>query len=189
MKIWVPLALSVAFAAALVPASTAKADPFPPRPRDEPGRHDPSGARPGDRPGDRPDDRMNHPPGWRDPGMPPILAPNEYQTRLQRFQDERFAQRMAQRHDERAWELSREQRALDHRRQLEGLWGVGFIRRPEVNPEMALNADRCARLDRMIELAQDEHDLASEQRARAILAREIGRHARAMARLRVQFGD
>jgi hypothetical protein len=41
----------------------------------------------------------------------------------------------------------------------------------------------------MIALAQDEHDVASEQRARAILAREIARHARAMAELRVQLGD
>jgi hypothetical protein len=119
----------------------------------------------------------------------PPLSPGEYQTRLQRFQDERLAQRQAQRRDEHAWENSRAQRELEHRRQLEGLWGATFLRRPEVTPELAMDADREARLDRMIDLAQDAHDAASEARARAILAREYARHARAMAALRARWGN
>jgi hypothetical protein len=102
--------------------------------------------------------------------------------------DERLAQRAAQRRDMNAWEANRAQRELEHRRQLEQLWGATFIRRPEVQPEMSIDADRMARLDRIIDLAQEQHDAASEARARAILGREFARHARVMAALRARWG-
>jgi hypothetical protein len=171
MKTWVPLVLSAGLAVSLALAPLASADPIPPR--------DHRGG-PMDRP---PLSQQQRPPG----NVPPRLEPGEYQNRLQRIQDERFTQRQALRHDERGWESSRAQREADHRRQLEGVWGPQFLRRPEVRPELAMDADREARLERMIDLAQDAHDAASEARARAILAREFARHARAMAALRANW--
>ncbi len=166
MKTWVPIVLSTALAASLGLASVASADPFPPH------------GRPG----------APIPPPLPPNGIAPPLPPSEYQTRLQRLQDERAAQRLAQRHNEAQWEASRAAREAEHRKQLETLWGATFLRRPECQPELALDADREARLNRMIDLAQDAHDAASEARARAILAREYARHARAMAALRAKWG-
>jgi hypothetical protein len=169
MKTWVPIVLSTALAASLGLASIASAQPQPPRPRPMP-----------------PPPMQPLPPA--PPGIGAPLPPNEYQTRLQRDWDARLAQRAAQRRNAAQWESSRAQRELEHRRQLEGVWGAAFLRRPECQPELALDADREARLDRMIDLAQDAHDAASEARARAILAREFARHARAMAALRARWG-
>ena len=179
MKTWAPFVLSAGLAVSLGLAPVANADPPPQR--------DHRGG-----PMDRPPLSQQRPPGAMPPrfepgGVPPRLEPGEYQNRLQRFQDERFAQRQALRHDERGWESSRAQRELDHRRQLEGLWGPQFLRRPEVRPELEMDAYREARLERIIDLAQDAHDAASEARARAILAREFARHARAMAALRANW--
>ncbi len=189
MKIWAPFALSAALVASLGLAPIASADP-PRNDRndhnDHPGNDHPGMGGPGHGPELRPGER---PPGVIDPHGPPRLEAREYQARLQRFQDDRLLQRQALRRDEHGWENSRAQRELEHRRQLEGLWGPEFLRRPEVRPELAINADREARLERMIDLAQDAHDAASEARARAILAREYARHARAMATLRVNFGQ
>jgi hypothetical protein len=181
MKTWVPIVSFAALVASVGLAPVANADPF----RND--RNDHNDHQGGPMPGGPMHGPMSQdrPPG----AMPPRLEPREYQARLQRFQDDRLAQRQALRHDERGWENSRMQRAEEHRRQLEGLWGPQFLRRPEVTPELAMNADREARLDRMIDLAQDAHDAASEARARAILAREFARHARAMAALRANAGD
>jgi hypothetical protein len=173
MKTWVPIFLSTVLAASLGLAQGASAQPLPPRGRPMP-----------------PAPMQPMPPQPMPPnGIVAPLSPSEYQNRLQRMQDERWALRQQQRRNAAQWEANRAQRELEHRRQLEGLWGAAFIRRPEVTPEMALDADRMARLDRIIDLAIDQHDAASEARARAILAREIARHARAMAALRARWGN
>ena len=107
----------------------------------------------------------------------------------QRVIDERFwAERQAQRRNQAAWDAARAQREADHRRLLEETWGPAFYRRIEVRPEIALNADRCARIARIIDIAEDAHDAALVARAQRILARENARHARVMTDLRIHLG-
>jgi hypothetical protein len=178
MKIWAPMVLTAALVTSIGLAPVANAEP--------PLRNDHNDHLGGPGPHGGPPALDHRPPG-EPPRGEPRLEPREYQARLQRIQDERLSQRQALRRDEHAWENSRAQRELEHRRQLEGVWGPQFLRRPEVRPELAINADREARLERMIDLAQDAHDAASEARARAILAREYARHARAMAALRANW--
>jgi hypothetical protein len=95
--------------------------------------------------------------------------------------------RAAARRDEHAWEAQREQRLWEHRRQLEQVWGPAFLTRPECKAELELHAERIARLNRIIDLAEEQHVAALAEHARRVLAREIARDARAMAELRARL--
>ena len=107
----------------------------------------------------------------------------------QRILDERlWAEHNAARRNAALWESQRYQRELEHRRALEETWGSAFYHRYEVRPEISLNADRCARIARIIDIAEDAHDAALVARAQRVLARENARHARVMTALRIQLG-
>jgi hypothetical protein len=122
------------------------------------------------------------------PGPVPPAAINEWAGKLQKIEDDRRAKRGDERRDQKHWEEGREAREAEHRKQLENVWGQEFLQRPECKEELALNAERVARLDRIIDIAEDTHNAAMLARARAILAREFRRHARVMAELRARLG-
>ena len=162
MKLWSPLTLTAALAATLGFASSAYAQRPPP-----PGRPLPPGM----------------------VGRPPPPGAGVNFGERQRLIDERlYAERQAQRRNQALWDSQRFQREAEHRRQLEEIWGPAFYHRYEVRPEISLNADRCARIARIIDIAEDAHDAALVARAQRILARENARHARVMTSLRIQLG-
>src|SRR5580658_6793142 len=107
------LAASIGF------GSIGYAQPRPPPPGERPL---PPGERPL-RPGERP-----LPPGER---VPPPGYGAPYALRLQKLNDDRLLRRAAERRDMRAWETGRAARELEHRRDLEGVWGPAFLARPE----------------------------------------------------------
>ncbi len=122
-------------------------------------------------------------------GRPPPPGVHVDYVERQRILDERlWAERNAARHNAALWESQRLAREAEHRRLLEETWGSAFYHRWEVRPEIALNANRCARIARIIDIAEDAHDAALVARAQRILARENARHARAMTALRIQLG-
>ena len=115
-------------------------------------------------------------------------APVVYDDRARHEDELRLAQRDAARRNAAVWDAQRYQREVDSRRLLEARWGQDFYYRPECRYEIALDANRTARLERIIEIAEDNHDPALVIRARNILARENARHNREMIALRIRLG-
>jgi len=126
-------------------------------------------------------------PGERPP-PPGVVVPGPYAVRLQKIYDDRRIKRAEERRDLRAWEAGRAARELEHRRDLEGVWGAPFLARPECRAELELHAERVARINRIIDLAEDQHATALLEHARVVMNHEINRNARAMAELRARLG-
>jgi hypothetical protein len=164
MKSLAPMVLTAALAGTVALSSVGFAQVPPPPPHDKPGAPAP-------------------------PGTPlPPAAINEWATKLQKIEDERRLARAKERKDAKAWEAAREAREAEHRRQLEAVWGQELLMRAECREELALHAERVARLDRIIDIAEDTNNGALLARARGVMAREMRRHARVMAELRARLG-
>ena len=115
-------------------------------------------------------------------------APVVYDDRARHEDELRLANRDAARRNAAVWDSQRYAREVESRRLLEARWGQEFYYRPECRYEIALDANRTARLERIIDIANDNRDLALAARARGILARENARHAREMIALRIRLG-
>ncbi len=186
MKKWVPLVLSAIFAGSttlmsvgsVAQAQPPGARPAPPAP---PGmRPAPPGApmAPGMRPA---------PPGMiAPPGAP--APPGDFANRFNQLQSQRLAERDNLRRNQAEWDAQRNQRLSQHQVQLAGVWGADFLARPECHAELALDAERQAQLNRIIDIAHDTHNAAMLARANSILARENARHVRTMTELRIKLG-
>ncbi|HEY4106701.1 MAG TPA: hypothetical protein VGM44_22530 [Polyangiaceae bacterium] len=109
----------------------------------------------------------------------------EIRVRMLREQHDEFARRQAERRNQALWEAHREERAIAARNQLQSTWGSS-LNRPEARAELALHADRMARLNRILDIAQDRHDAALIARTEAVLQREINRDARILHAIRVK---
>jgi hypothetical protein len=177
MKKWISLPWLFAILASTSPVAFAQ-----PRPGDHPG------DRPGDHPGDHPGEHPGDHPGEHPGDHPGVMPAAEYGARLQKIEDERRLKRGELRRDPRLWEAGRAAREEEHRRQLEGVWGAPFLARPECRGELELHADRVARIDRIIDIAEDTHNAALLAHAQRVLARETARHTRVMYDLRVRLG-
>lgn len=173
MKRWVPLAF-IAVAATMGFAPLGFAQPHPgDHPGDKPGEH------PGDHPGDKPGEHG---------GPATAAAVSDYAAKLQRVEDDLRRKRAEQRKDAHAWEANRSAREEDRRHQLEGVWGAPFLSRAEVRTELELHAERVARIERIIDIAEDTHNAALLAHAQRVLGREFARNARVMADLRARLG-
>jgi hypothetical protein len=160
MKNWVPLTfVALAISMGLAPVGYAQ-------------------PRPGDHPGDKP--------GEHGPATAAAVA--DYAARLQKVEDDLRRKRADQRKDAHAWEASRATREEERRHQLEGVWGAPFLARAEVRSELEVHADRVARIERIIDIAEDTHNAALLAHAQRVLAREFARNARVMADLRARLG-
>jgi hypothetical protein len=86
-----------------------------------------------------------------------------------------------------AWAANRAVRAAQHRQQIAQLWGnvVGSI---DAQAALRMNADRMARLNRMLDLAEQKADASLISRVRADITHELSRHARAMQKVRALSG-
>ncbi|HTA91013.1 MAG TPA: hypothetical protein VK745_15595 [Polyangiaceae bacterium] len=111
---------------------------------------------------------------------------DEVRIRLLRRQEEEHARRQAERRDERAWDARREQRALDARNELLSTWGPA-LDRGEARSELSIHADRMARLNRILDVAEDRADAALIARTQAVIQREIARDARVLHRIRASM--
>jgi len=120
------------------------------------------------------------------PGARPI-RPEErdnavrYEQRLRQEQDAARARRAALLKDDRRWEAERNARAENHRREIAQQW-VHVADRPAARVELSLHADRMARLNRALDLAEAS-DAALVRRINDLIRRENARHARIMAEI------
>jgi hypothetical protein len=93
--------------------------------------------------------------------------------------------RVKERRDRKIWVRRRHDRAQERRAYLRATWGVN-LHRPAVRAELALHADRMARLHRIADVGEESHDRALVVRTNAVIEAENTRHVRAMAELRAR---
>jgi hypothetical protein len=137
-------------------------------PRDEPRRepvHEPMHEGP---PGARPPPPMEHERAGR------------YEEHLRLEQEAARARRLALLRDERRWDEERHIRAEAHRRAIAQEW-VHVSNRPAARAELSIHADRMARLNRALDLAEGSSDTPMISRINELIRRENARHARIMA--------
>jgi len=108
-------------------------------------------------------------------------------ARLVELEVARRAARKEAQKDPKSWEENRAQRASAHRAELAALWGnvVGSI---DGQARLRMHAERMARLNRILDLAEQKKDPALVTRIQTDIKRELARHAHAMQQLQVAAG-
>jgi hypothetical protein len=95
---------------------------------------------------------------------------------LKQEQDAARARRAPLLKDEKRWESERNVRAENHRREIAQQW-ANVAERPAARAELATHADRMARLNRALDLAEAS-DAALVSRINDLICRKNSRHAR-----------
>ncbi|HTQ04554.1 MAG TPA: hypothetical protein VMI54_11890 [Polyangiaceae bacterium] len=172
-----PIAATLCAAAIALPV-WAQPRPEPPRPRPAP----PAGERP----------MPGHP-------LPPANAlaahdaairketAEQVRARMQQHEDQERAKREAERKNEAQWKADRARRADEWRNDMASQWG-NTLDMPEARTELSTHSDRMARLNRILDIAQDKKDNALAAHARLVIQKEIARDARVMAAFRDREG-
>jgi hypothetical protein len=111
----------------------------------------------------------------------------QVRARMQQREDQERAKREADRKNEAQWKADRAKRAEDWRNDMANQWG-NTLDQPEARSELSLHADRMARLNRILDIAQDKKDTALANHARQVIQKEIARDARMMAGYRDREG-
>ena len=149
--------------------------------RDEPKRpNDPKGDSRGGPRGEPKGEPIHEAP----PGARPI-RPDErdnaarYEQSLKQEQEAARARRAASLKDEKRWEAERNIRAENHRREIAQQF-AHIAELPAAKAELSIHADRMARLNRALDLAEAS-DAALVSRINDLIRRENARHARTMA--------
>lgn len=120
------------------------------------------------------------PPGARP--LPPMGHEGavRYEEHLRLEQEAARAHRRESLRDERHWDEEREARALAHRRAIAMQWAhIADMR--GASAELSIHADRMARLNRALDLAEEATDAMMINRIHGLIGRENARHARTMA--------
>ncbi len=155
--------------------------------RDEPRGplHEERGGPRGD-PRHEPGPMHEGPPGARP--LPPIERDRavRYEEQLRREHEADRARRLTLLRDERRWETERHIRAEEHRRAIALEW-AHVSARPAARAELSIHADRMARLNRALDVAESTSDTPMIVRINELIRRENARHARTMAA--IQAGE
>jgi len=124
---------------------------------------------------------------------PPAVA-SAAQANAARFREHNWHnQQQARSHrkeaqkDPKAWNDARAQRAASHRSDVAKNWGQ-VADRPDARAELALHADRMARLNRALDLAEQKGDTNLINQTNDLISKEIARDANAMARIPTPAG-
>jgi hypothetical protein len=111
----------------------------------------------------------------------------EMRERLEQREARERAERAQHRHDMDAWRATRDRRAEEHRREIRESYGE-VLTRDEARNELATHADRMARLNYILDIAQDNGNVVMAARVQAAVTAENVRHARVMEEIRWQAG-
>jgi len=118
------------------------------------------------------------------------LAPALDRSLLQRLQELESARRTARRaglKDPKAWQENIAQRASAHRQQLAALWG-NVVDTIDGQARLRVHADRMARLNRILDLAEQKNEKSLVTTIDADIASELARHVQAMQQLIAEVG-
>lgn len=124
------------------------------------------------------------PPAHVDPRQGSAVDPRERFLQLQNQERER---RKDARKDAAAWAAGRQQRAAADRKEIAATWGA-VANNAEAKAELAAHADRMARLNRVLDLAEDRNEPTVAARAKTLIEREITRNARVMQAIKAKAG-
>lgn len=111
----------------------------------------------------------------------------QVRARMQQREDQERAKRETERKNESQWKADRAKRAEQWRNDMASQWG-NTLDMPEARSELSLHADRMARLNRILDIAQDKKDTALANHAKQVIQKEIARDARIMAGYRDKEG-
>jgi hypothetical protein len=142
-----------------------------------------------DRHDDRRDDHRDNRPA-PPVGVAPAVAPPadpKIAERLHQLEEQRQRDRKAAVKDVKTWNDSRVKRAADHRNEIASTWG-NLISNPQATAELKTHADRMARLNRILDIANQKVDNALASRCQADIQREVDRDAREMQEIRTRAG-
>jgi ABC-type Zn2+ transport system substrate-binding protein/surface adhesin len=192
MKNWIPVSiLMTAFGA----SSLALAQPRPPvkvvveprkvaPPAHKDDHHD---DHKDDHRDDHKDDhRDDHRDDHKDAPTVVVVAGDPRDHFIQQQERER-EKRKEERKDAAAWAANRQRRAAEERKDINTTWG-GLTSNAEARAELAAHADRMARLNRVLDLAEDRNEPTVAARAKLLIEREITRNSKAMMAIKLKVG-
>jgi len=141
------------------------------------------------------EDGRRRPNGPEGSGQPPPGAPKpteqndraKYQEHLRQHQEAARVSHKAARQDPKAWSDGRSQRAESHRREIAQTFG-NLTDTPEAKVELATHADRMARLNRALDIAEGNGDTSLVNRINDLIQREIARDAQAISTIKAKAG-
>lgn len=107
--------------------------------------------------------------------------------RLIQQEAEHRKEREAGLQDAKAWAEQRGQRATRRRAEIGQVWGA-LVDGPDAQARLRMHADRMARLNRMLDLAEHAHDSALAARLHKDIEQAIVTHAQDMQTLRAALG-
>lgn len=172
-----PIAATLVAAAFAVPA-WAQPRPEPPR------------QRPAPPVGERPEPGRPVPPAGamaaHDAAIRKETA-EQVRARMQQREDQQRAKREAERKNDAQWKADRTKRAEEWRSDMANQWGT-TLDMPEARTELNTHSDRMARLNRILDIAQDKKDAALTAHAKQVIQKEIARDSRVMQELRDREG-
>ncbi|HTA88455.1 MAG TPA: hypothetical protein VK745_02725 [Polyangiaceae bacterium] len=112
----------------------------------------------------------------------PKIAERVHQLEEQRQRDRKTAIK-----DVKTWNDGRTQRALQHRNEIASTWG-NIVTNPEAQAELKTHADRMARLNRILDIANEKADNALASRCQGDIQLEVDRDARILQSIRARGG-
>jgi len=121
------------------------------------------------------------PPGSAGPGLDSKLE------RLRKFIEKRQRERRAALKDPKSWDDGRPGRALEHRSEIASTWG-NAVAVPEAQAELKKHAERMAKLNRILDLANEKGDTALAARVQAVIQTEVDRDAKVMQTIQAKAG-
>ena len=178
----------LAAAAAVALAGSAVAQPHRDERRDE--RHDDRRDRDHHEPG--------APPAVAAPGAAAVAPPAggvavappadpKLAERLHQLEEQHQRDRKLAVNDQKAWQAGRAERASQRRNEIAGTWG-NSVSSADAQAELKTHAERMARLNRILDIANQKGDTALASRCQTDIQSEIDRDARAMQAIRAKEG-
>jgi hypothetical protein len=113
---------------------------------------------------------------------------DDFRDRMAQREEQERLHRKDLRKDVKTWNDGRLKRALDHRKETTDTWGVSVVNRADARAELSTHADRMARLNRVLDIAEDKGDPAMAARAKNLIGLEIARNSRAMQEIKSRAG-
>jgi hypothetical protein len=199
MKTWIPVSI-VLVTASLGAASPVLAQPRQPAPdarKSAPDAHRDGRDDHKSPPDARKDPRDDHkdPPearrGTAEAPPAPINArqgaAGDARERFIQLQNQERERRKDARKDAAAWAAGRQKRAAEDRKEITATWG-SLSSNAEAKAELTAHAERMARLNRVLDLAEDRSEPTVTARAKTLIEREITRHTNAMTAIKAKVG-
>ncbi len=118
---------------------------------------------------------------------PSVVFDPAIAARLEQLQADRRARREQELKAPQAWADNRPARATQDRSEIGQIWG-NLVDSPDARAALRIHADRMARLNRMLDVAEQAADATLIKRVQLDIQRELVTHAHKMQTLRATLG-